>query len=88
MVGIFYCGGMIFGILCMNFYKGGVDGFVFVCVVFECEGIDVLILIGGEDMFGVVVWLLVDGVFVVGVFKMIDNDFVGIDVIFGFYMVV
>lgn len=51
------------------------------------NGIDVLILIGGEGMLIVVSWFFEENVLVVGVLKMIDNDIDCIDVIFGYDIV-
>lgn len=86
VMGILKQGGMIIGILCINFFEGG--GVECVVEVMDENGVEVLIVIGGEGMFVVVKWLMDVGIKIVGVFKMIDNDFFVIDYIFGFDIVV
>jgi 6-phosphofructokinase 1 len=77
-------GGTILGTSRTNPYKvdGGVEA---VLRIFEREGLDALVAIGGEDTLGVAARLHAEHDFpVVGVPKTIDNDLSGTDYTFGF----
>lgn len=74
MKGLLKVGGMIFGMSCMNFYEGecgGVENIVKILYGYKIDGV---IVIGGEGIFVVVDCFVKDGIKVIGVFKMIDND--------------
>ena len=77
-------GGTILGTSRTNPYKvdGGVER---VLEIFEREGLDALVAIGGEDTLGVATGLYAEHDFpVVGVPKTIDNDLSATDYTFGF----
>ena len=76
-------GGTILGSSRTNPYKisGGVEQ---IKKVLTANGVDALVVIGGEDTLGVARRLTDDGVPVVGVPKTIDNDLANTDYTFGF----
>jgi ATP-dependent phosphofructokinase / diphosphate-dependent phosphofructokinase len=80
-------GGTVLGTSRTNPYKvdGGVDG---VKATLAAQGVDALIVIGGEDTLGVASKLGGEGVSVVGVPKTIDNDLSATEVTFGFHTAV
>ncbi|CAB4878823.1 MAG: ATP-dependent 6-phosphofructokinase [Actinobacteria bacterium] len=67
-----------------NPYADGADGTQVVRKQLEADGVDALVVIGGEDTLGVAARLAADGLGVVGVPKTIDNDLPGTDRTFGF----
>jgi len=80
-------GGTILGTSRTNPYKSD-DGPARVKATLERDGVDAVIVIGGEDTLGVAHKLAGDGVQVVGVPKTIDNDLSATDFTFGFHTAV
>ncbi|MHB8438083.1 MAG: ATP-dependent 6-phosphofructokinase [Acidimicrobiales bacterium] len=85
--GILPRGGTILGTSRTNPYKID-DGVAKALATLEDQGIDALIVIGGEDTLGVAEKLGGEGVHIVGVPKTIDNDLSGTEVTFGFHTAV
>jgi ATP-dependent phosphofructokinase / diphosphate-dependent phosphofructokinase len=81
-------GGTILGTSRTNPFANGADGVANVRRVFEREGLDALIPIGGDDTLGVALKLSEGGLPVVGVPKTIDNDLNATDFTFGFHTAV
>jgi 6-phosphofructokinase 1 len=85
--GIVHRGGTILGTSRTNPTKLD-GGMARIHSTLEREGIDALIVIGGEDTLGVAAVLAEDGIAVVGVPKTIDNDLSATDFTFGFHTAV
>jgi ATP-dependent phosphofructokinase / diphosphate-dependent phosphofructokinase len=77
-------GGTILGSSRTNPYAEGEGGAEAVRATLAAQGIDALVVIGGEDTLGAARRLADDGVPVVGVPKTIDNDLSATDYTFGF----
>jgi ATP-dependent phosphofructokinase / diphosphate-dependent phosphofructokinase len=77
-------GGTILGSSRTNPYAEGEGGAEAVRATLAAQGIDALVVIGGEDTLGAARRLADDGVPVVGVPKTIDNDLAATDYTFGF----
>ncbi|HLT97380.1 MAG TPA: ATP-dependent 6-phosphofructokinase [Acidimicrobiia bacterium] len=85
--GILYEGGTILGTSRMDPYVHG-DGYASVRATVEAEGIDLLVVIGGDGSLRTAARLEKEGLPVVGIPKTIDNDIPGTEVTFGFHTAV
>ena len=83
VAGILPRGGTILGTSRTNPYKEP-DGEQRIAATMAAEGIDALVVIGGEDTLGTAARLHRSGIRIVGVPKTIDNDVNGTDYTFGF----
>ena len=81
--GILVRGGTILGTSRMDPYVHG-DGYSSVSATLEANGIDSLIVIGGDGTLRTALKLVEDGASVIGVPKTIDNDIAATDFTFGF----
>jgi ATP-dependent phosphofructokinase / diphosphate-dependent phosphofructokinase len=86
--GILPRGGTILGTSRTNPFAGHAGGLQRIERTFECERLDALIPIGGEDTLGVAQRLCEAGLRLVGVPKTIDNDIGATDFTFGFHTAV
>ncbi|MFP3914533.1 MAG: 6-phosphofructokinase [Actinomycetota bacterium] len=85
--GILHEGGTILGTSRMDPYVHG-GGYESVRATLDKEGIDVVVVIGGDGSLRTAARLGKEGLGVVGVPKTIDNDIPGTDVTFGFHTAV
>lgn len=85
--GILYRGGTILGTSRMDPYVHG-DGYESCARTIKRNGLDSLIVIGGDGTLRSALRLSQEGLPVVGVPKTIDNDIAGTDVTFGFHTAV
>jgi 6-phosphofructokinase 1 len=85
--GILVRGGTILGTSRMDPYVHG-DGYESIRATVEANGIEALIVIGGDGSLRTAVRLEREGLQVVGVPKTIDNDIGGTDLTFGFHTAV
>ncbi len=81
--GILQRGGTILGTSRKDPYVHG-DGFESVRHTIEANGIDTLVVVGGDGTLRTALRLAGEGLSVIGVPKTIDNDIAGTDVTFGF----
>jgi 6-phosphofructokinase 1 len=81
--GIMYRGGTILGTSRMDPYVHG-QGYASVAQTIKRNGIDTLVVIGGDGTLRSALQLAAEGLPIVGVPKTIDNDIAGTDITFGF----